>query len=1839
MNNHQMSLEKISNPMVRKTAEFLVEKINDAPDDESYNLAKSALLIYLNTAAPETLKNSEAVSAAVAKLSPEVVEEVPKADAHKLLKEALAEKGIYYFGNLDLDKHLATGPHWVHPLPNPPHGEHQDVHGRRGIGARRNDVEHLLAYKKLNPLKGEAISPHRGELMDLTDDELHALVSSTIGDAWYSGSGQVSRTSVDEEGGDSRRKAVDQSGGWRMRGAGGGKNPTADDAVRNILDMAEAGVLGARNDKIRVLTERPRKPGTDMVDWEAGHTADGTELPSSRTRTANEHQLTTEAEAPGTGGLRRSFGTKPRSGSLENHPEFAGRGTGVTVDNGLPAPKHGPKDIAADLAGIKERAAEILGDSPDNRAAPDAQEAKPRPETTSSGRKGPAPAPMGEGPKDVVHSVDDLSVGSRENFDNLNDEAQATIKAMLDSKPDGVPQGKLSEALRLMSQHPSYQRGEPAETADAPSVAEVASEVADAPDAPAEEAPAEATAPSDGEPPFVKPKGVSGLSLRGRSTQSLREDSKAAFARAAAKDQKRAGRIAEAMARPRPTGAAPSVAEATPKTQDENALPNAINDYFKYKKERKAAEKAGTDPSAAQAKEDAARERIRSAAAAVGATPDKMPEAPDNYFTSGDVKTESIPVSDLVPTKDPSSQPDALMVAAAAMHNANAGLADKRAPVRAYKRPDGKYQVVDGNATYGVASASKWDNLPVEVIPAPAEANPVDHAPEADNSSVAPESAPKAYGPGGPPQVLKPISQEDMAADQKSKDTQDSKRIEAGKDINVGDVVEYHPTYGGSPTRVRVTGKTADGHLEYEAPALGGKKQTKILDPLTQRPKKTDKPAMGDVPNAVQAGAAPEAAPEAAPTSTIDPESDGEMVDGTLQTGDRVIRAQNDLGTEVPVSGTGYASDIGGYKKSSGNQDAAIAGTAMNGVSDGIGGAEKGHIASAVAARVMLSHEANIVNAPDTESAKKAMQTAIDEARTAVAKEAGRGGATLNVSVMRPDGTVIMGHVGDSSALLVGPDGSVKKLVKEQGVLNIVHNFLGRGHQPGLHEADEVIAFKPEAGSHVISTSDGVTDYLTNEQIAEVVKGSNSPQEAAQKLIEMARSDKTGQAPPHSAPGNPSHDNVTASVFKVGDVVSNSPDASPTAENHKKAAEFNVKKAEAEKLLAEMKACNDGVEKSMSRELLIKAGCSVAEYRDKQKKLAATIASMEDLISSIGGSPEMESMLSELKAQADAIPKSVGGKPARIQAPPEGDAIPAEAPASKVPSNDPLRETRVSKQLPGEGFPLDDEKQSVVESVADGKNLAIHAFAGTGKTTILEAVARRNPDKKILYAVFNKRNAKEAKGKFPKNTTVGTANQLSYRESTPQAQKRALRNGGLGTKAFAAIGKLGNFDTNPITIELDDGTEKKLKYKAAGALMRKTIDNFTNSAEDNLELKHVPYDIPWKHKQRMLDESKKYWAELGPNGSAKQDFGDSFKLWALGKPDLSHHDIIMFDEAQDASPVMAKVIQDQMDNGAQVIAVGDPNQAIYGWRGAVDSLKDWKSDENLPLTTTYRSGPAVVDIANRFLQYRGQKNRMKPNPGVTDSIGPIDNPDAVITRTNAGAFSEAVKQLDNGRKVALVGGNKPFLNLADDYDLLNKPGGVKYGDRVKNPDLWPYKDWHEVQQALKDKMLEGKTASLAKVIDSEGSARVREVAAKMVDPNETDDYDVVVGNTHMAKGLEWDNVEIGEDFPQPKEDPDTGEMTFPDDEQIKLAYVAVTRAKKKLDPGPLSWIMNYTDPNGAGESRAPEKIGSKAKESAAKRKKLGEAIGAGKTVHGKPVKKSIELAKFSDRLEKMRGRN
>ncbi len=117
--------------------------------------------------------------------------------------------------------------------------------------------------------------------------------------------------------------------------------------------------------------------------------------------------------------------------------------------------------------------------------------------------------------------------------------------------------------------------------------------------------------------------------------------------------------------------------------------------------------------------------------------------------------------------------------------------------------------------------------------------------------------------------------------------------------------------------------------------------------------------------------------------------------------------------------------------------------------------------------------------------------------------------------------------------------------------------------------------------------------------------------------------------------------------------------------------------------------------------------------------------------------------------------------------------------------------------------------------------------------------------------------------------------------------------------------------------------------------------------------------------------------------------------------------VVLLDEYQDTSVVQTWLLA-EMFRGHPVMAVGDPNQSIYGWRGAsASNLDDFAKQfaaggEPFALSTSWRNGTRILDAANAIVApfaatARVPVERLVPSPVATTH--PVD-----------GVFTETIEQ-------------------------------------------------------------------------------------------------------------------------------------------------------------------------------------------------------------------------------------
>lgn len=471
-----------------------------------------------------------------------------------------------------------------------------------------------------------------------------------------------------------------------------------------------------------------------------------------------------------------------------------------------------------------------------------------------------------------------------------------------------------------------------------------------------------------------------------------------------------------------------------------------------------------------------------------------------------------------------------------------------------------------------------------------------------------------------------------------------------------------------------------------------------------------------------------------------------------------------------------------------------------------------------------------------------------------------------------------------------------------------------------------------------------------------------------------------------------------------------------------------------------------------------------------------------------------------------------------------------------------------------------DEQIAALDAFRTGGSVAIEALAGTGKTTTLKLLTRHIPSTdRVLYTAFGASVIADARGAFPDNVHIKTNHALAY----PTHGAVANRAGRLNRKPTPKL----LIDALSLTarsyggsFSVEDGT-----YLALGAVTR-----FLQSADPELTIRHVRVpETKGKdstgEQHAVLGVAKRIWSAFAdPKSNVPITHDVYLKSFQLSQPRL-RYDVLLLDEAQDASAVVVDILTKQTH--AQLCLCGDRAQQIYAFRGAINAMTTFHVDHRTLLTQSFRYGNSIAEAANAVLAEHCRLDaRVRGNPAIDDRlIAAPEGQYTLIARTNSTLIEAIVRTLRDhaNARIGVVGGVQELSKLVDGAAKLLR------GERPTTcPDLMDFATWDEVREHASTDWGRD-VAVLVKLVDEHGTDGLAN-ALRAVEGNEAraDECHLLLSTAHKAKGAEWSRVVLANDFPTPNDadlglDP-RGDKTLWDHEQANLLYVSATRAKQEL---------------------------------------------------------------------------
>ena len=510
-------------------------------------------------------------------------------------------------------------------------------------------------------------------------------------------------------------------------------------------------------------------------------------------------------------------------------------------------------------------------------------------------------------------------------------------------------------------------------------------------------------------------------------------------------------------------------------------------------------------------------------------------------------------------------------------------------------------------------------------------------------------------------------------------------------------------------------------------------------------------------------------------------------------------------------------------------------------------------------------------------------------------------------------------------------------------------------------------------------------------------------------------------------------------------------------------------------------------------------------------------------------------------------------------------------------------------------------QQNTIAKIKENGIYTIRAVAGSGKTFTMLEYMKEHPYESILYLVFNNSNRKEVQLKLKKekihNVTVHTIHSFIYSKTISLLKKR----------------KGDFYEDVGANIEVGDGVSADdlvenlgLRYVVALEVLKiyskylssnlKSYDIIKNHL---IELNGGTFNSTDENKIAKIIEVFK-WINKNSKTGAFSVSHDYYVKWYANKgKDIKSFETVIVDEAQDVSGAMLQILY--KFKCSKLILVGDSEQLIYGWRGAVNSLERVKKDKenvkSLQLSNSFRIGSEIA----KFSEYLTcneviglGKNKFCDMSEIMESKYYV-----VMSDINNTLVKFYIENFNKIKEKIIFFRN---LDLRNFWDILNYVSGDL--DDIKDIKLLKVSSWEEMlyilglcddefittksyQEQINQKITEIgdyliiNYKEVVKVIKQYGAKFVKICLSNLLNKRvkkESYPHDIMFTTVHTSKGSEYDNLifiksfyrserlvtamvsENAEDF---KENIKSLRKygTIDEIEELNTLYVAITRAK------------------------------------------------------------------------------
>lgn len=455
-------------------------------------------------------------------------------------------------------------------------------------------------------------------------------------------------------------------------------------------------------------------------------------------------------------------------------------------------------------------------------------------------------------------------------------------------------------------------------------------------------------------------------------------------------------------------------------------------------------------------------------------------------------------------------------------------------------------------------------------------------------------------------------------------------------------------------------------------------------------------------------------------------------------------------------------------------------------------------------------------------------------------------------------------------------------------------------------------------------------------------------------------------------------------------------------------------------------------------------------------------------------------------------------------------------------------------------------QESILDEAAQGTNLAIHAKAGCGKSTMLELLTKQAMTKQSLVLAFNKHNANEIKPKI--HGDVKTLHSLGLQLLTQTSSKKTKVN---QNKILSLAKQLKIPAKQRVDFEVFWNAYRLSAAHPNSDAWKAIVQNFCSFTIDSY----------YNEVEAVEEANMSLWLNDGI-----LDFVDM--LWLPTRIDYMKtipYDLVAIDEAHDISPIGLDLLERVVSTQTQVVTCTDPDQRIYTslnmlhYENLEESKVRWQCKE-FPLPLSYRCPQAVVEEANNYvkdIQAFKQGGKVQKISEFPDKI-PYGS--LVLSGHYKHLMSLFLEKRLQGDKVALRGHNFVEAALTEAKKSHKTPYDVSFARLVQASKVKIEEKAAKCTFTLagleQKKHLDTVQATLDLMSHTFTDLAQAETFAGQV--TKTSGADYVFSTIHRCKGSESDNVYFL-NYNEYSEQALAGDI-----ETRRLTYVGVTRAKNNL---------------------------------------------------------------------------